>query len=1096
LAVLARSSRPVHERASAPPESYTPRHLAQRILASRDALEGERKQVTVLFADIKGSTELIDGLDPEDGRRLLEPAVRAMIEAVHRFEGTVCRVMGDGIMALFGAPLAHEDHAARACYAALSMQATIHQYGQETRERDGVEVLARVGLNSGEVVVGSISNDLYVEYSAIGPTTHLAARMEQLAREGTVRLTAETLRLVEGLVDVKPLGRIPVKGVSAPVEAFELIGATAGRGRFQAAATRGLTPFVGRQAELAALQQSLDLARAGHGQIVAPVGEPGVGKSRLFHEFVHSHRTAGWLVLESGSVSYGRATPGLPVIELLRSYCRIEPRDDARTAREKLIGKLLGLDRMLETILPPLLALLDLPVEDASASPSRAEISATPTSGPGAWATLDPPERRLATLDALSRLLLRESQRQPLLLVFEDLHWIDAETQALLDILVESLAAARMLLLVNYRPEYSHTWGNKSCYIQLRIDPLGQASAEELLTALLGDDPSVESLKPLLIGRTDGNPFFLEESVRALVETGGLAGERGAYLLTRPAESLRVPATVQAVLAARIDRLPPEEKRLLQTASVIGKDVPFALLQRIADAPEDDLQVGLSHLQAAELLYAVSLFPDLEYTFKHALTHEVAYSSLLQERRKALHARIVAAIEQLYPDRLEEHVERLAHHALRGERWEQALDYCRRAGARAVARLAEAEAAGLFEQALQALEQLPPSPARVPLAIDLRFDLRTVLFSLGEYGRAHEQALLAEALAEQAGDRARLGRALTYQAHHLRATVDHRRAVEVGERAIAIGVELGDPGLQIAAADVAGTSSFEMGAFPRAIAILRANVARLSRDLPQELLGQHVAPAVMSRGYLALSLAWQGEFKEAAYHVEEAIQIAELMQHERTAISAGFTSGLVYSVQGALARAIPRLQRAEAIATKVGRPGSGGLLVCLGRAYTLAGRPEEGIPALEGALEDYDRRGWLPCVSFWTGALAGAYLGAGRLVEAEQTGVRAVEMARAHQEHGFEADALCQLSAVVAGTEPLDAARAEGHFREALAIAEELGMRPVQAHCHLGLGKLYRRLGRAHEARSELNVAIDLYLSMAMTHWLPEAEAELAALKT
>ena len=559
-----------------------------------------------------------------------------------------------------------------------------------------------------------------------------------------------------------------------------------------------------------------------------------------------------------------------------------------------------------------------------------------------------------------------------------------------------------------------------------------------------------------------------------------LVGERGAYRLTGSVESIRVPATVQAVLAARIDRLPPAEKRLLQTAAVLGKDVPFTLLQAVADTADVDLHTTLSRLQAAELVYPVSLFPDLEYTFKHALTHEVAYGSLLQERRRALHARIVAAIEQLYPDRLEEHVERLAHHALRGELWEQAVDYCRRAGARAMARLAEAEAVRFFEQALQALEQLPTDPARVPLAIDLRFDLRTALFPLGEWERAYQQARLAEALAEQIGDRARLGRALTYQAHHLRATVDHRRAVEAGERAVAIGVELGDVGLQIAAADVAGTSSFEMGAFPRAIAILRANVALLSRDLPQELLGQHVAPAVMSRGYLALSLAWQGDFEEAAYHAEEAIQIAETMQHWRTGGQAAFTSGLAYTVKGDLARAIPRLQRAQAINTKLGRPPPG-IAVCLGRAYTLAGRPEEAIPGFEAAAERWERTGWLPCISFWTGALAGAYLGAGRLADAEQTGVRAVEMARAHQERGFEADALCQLGAVVAGTEPLDAARAEQHFQDALAIAEDLGMRPVQAHCHLGLGKLYRRAGRTHDARSELNVAIDLYLSMEMS---------------
>jgi predicted ATPase len=442
-----------------------------------------------------------------------------------------------------------------------------------------------------------------------------------------------------------------------------------------------------------------------------------VGKSRLVYEVVHSHRTQGWLGLASASVSYGKATPYFPVIDLLKHYCHIEERDDPRTIRAKVTGQLLTLDETLHGTIPALLALLD----------------ALPADSP--FLTLDPPQRRQRTLDGLKRLLLRESQVQPLLLVCEDLHWIDTETQALLDSLVESLPTAQLLLLVNYRPEYQHGWGSKTYYTQLRLDPLPPASADAFLQALLGDDPSLALLKQLLGARTEGNPFFLEESVRALVETGVLAGAPGSSRLVQPLQGLQVPATVQAVLAARIDRLPPEEKRLLQTAAVVGTEVSLALLQAIAEASEAALHRGLAHLQAAEFLYETHLFPERAYTFKHALTHEVAYGGLLQERRRALHARIVGALEALTEDRLNEQVERLAHHALRGEVWAKALAYCRQAGEKSLARSAYREAAGYFEQALSALAHLPETRDTREQAIDLRFALRNALGPSGDLGR-------------------------------------------------------------------------------------------------------------------------------------------------------------------------------------------------------------------------------------------------------------------------------------------------------------------------------------------------------------------------
>ena len=650
------------------PDSYTPKHLAEKILTSKAALEGERKLVTVLFADLKSSMELLADRDPEEARKILDPVLQLMMEAVHRYEGTVNQVMGDGIMALFGAPLAHEDHAVRACYAALRMQESVRRYAEDARRTHGVTVRIRVGLNSGDVVVRAIGSDLHMDYTAVGQTTHVAARMEQLADPGGILLSADTLRLAEGFVQVKSMGPVPVKGLPDPVEIFELSAAGSARTRLQAAALRGLTRFVGRDTEVEHLRRVLGQAGAGRGQVVALVGEAGVGKSRLTYEFTHSHRVQDWLTLETSSVSYGKATSYLPVIDLLKGYFKIGDRADHREMRAKVLGRVLGLDGALEPLLPPLLALLDVPVEDP------------------AWQALDAPQRRQQTLDAVKRLLLRESQGQPLLVVFEDLHWIDGETQALLDALVESLGSARLLLLVNYRPEYEHRWGRKTAYSQLRLDSLPAESAAELLAALLGPDPGVAPLAQMLVKR--GNPFFLEETVRTLVETGALQGARGAYRLTRAVEALQVPATVQTILAARIDRLPAEEKQLLQAAAVIGKSVPYALLAAIASLPEEDLRRGLGHLQAAEFLHETQLFPDVEFTFKHALTHEVTYGGLLHERRRALHARVVQAIETLHRERLGEQIERLAHHAVRGELREQAVSYLRQAGLRAAARSA------------------------------------------------------------------------------------------------------------------------------------------------------------------------------------------------------------------------------------------------------------------------------------------------------------------------------------------------------------------------------------------------------------------------
>jgi class 3 adenylate cyclase/tetratricopeptide (TPR) repeat protein len=1058
-----------------PPSRYTPVYLAEKILTSKSALEGERKQVTVLFADLKGSMELLADRDPEEARALLDPVLERMMGAVHRYEGTVNQVLGDGIMALFGAPVAHEDHAVRACYAALAMQAAMRRYAEEVRRSHGLEMPARVGLHSGEVVVRSIGNDLHMDYSAVGQTTHLAARMEQLATPGSIRLTAATLRLAEGLVQVNALGPFPVKGLAEPVEVFELVGASHLRRRLQAAAARGLTPFVGRRQEMEALYQALARAQTGHGQVVALVGEAGVGKSRLVYEFVHSHHTPGWLALESASVSYGKATPYFPVIDLLKRYAHVEEHDDLRTIRAKVTGQVVTLDAALQDTGPALLSLLD----------------ALPDDSP--FLQLDPLQRRQRTLTALKRVLLRESQVQPVLLVFEDLHWIDTETQALLDSLVESLPTARLLLLVNYRPDYQHGWGRKTYYLQLRLDPLPPASADELLQALLGDDPSVAPLKHLLIARTGGNPFFLEESVRTLVETQALVGDQGAYHLARALPSIQVPATVQTVLAARIDRLPPEEKSLLHTAAVIGHEVPLALLQAVAEMPETPLRRGLTHLQAAEFLYETRLFPELEYTFKHALTQQVAYETLLQERRRALHARIVEALEALAGDRLPEQVEHLAHHALRSEVWPKALAYCRQAGEKALERSAYRDAVGYFEHALSALPHLPEQREMHEQAIDLRLALRSALFPSGDSARILSYLREAEALAVALDDPRRLGHISNFLSVHFRNTGAYDQAIAASQRALALATASEEVVLHALANQRLALTYQSQGDYRRAIDCLLQSVASLHGAQRRERLGQANVPSVQNLAYLAACHGELGMFAEGSVLGEEGLQIAETVADPSSLMWASYGTGLLSLCQGDLPKALPLLDRAMGICQEADlRLFVPRVAAALGTAYILSGRVADAVALLMPAMEQIratDMAGFQALCSL---PLGEAQLLAGRLEEAQTLTERALAHANEYGERGHQAYALRLLGDIAARREPPDCEQAETHYRLALALAAELGMRPLQAHCHHGLGMLYANIGQREQACSELPTAIALYRAMAMTFWLPQAEATLA----
>jgi class 3 adenylate cyclase/tetratricopeptide (TPR) repeat protein len=1057
------------------PESYTPKHLAERILSSRVSLEGERKHVTVLFADLKGSTELIEGLDPEDTRSLLDTALHVMMDAVHTYEGTVNQIMGDGIMALFGAPLAHEDHAVRACHAALAMQEGIRRYSEETMRLRQVAVRIRIGLNSGEVVVRTIANDLRMDYSAIGQTTHLAARMEQNARDGGTLITPETARLVEGYVRTQSIGRIPVKGMPEPMEVLELVGAGPVKTRLQVAAARGLTRFVGREHELEVLTRALERSAVGHGQMVALVGEAGTGKSRLVWELIQPSHTSGWLVAETRSTSFGKTGPYLPIIDMLKRYCGIEAGDDVEAMREKVSARLRSLDESFESALPVFHTLLDVPV-DPSASPAEAE-----------WQSIDPPQRRRRTLDAITAVLVAESRKQPLLLVVEDVQSVDAESRAVVDRLVERVPDQRMMLLLTYRQEPQQPVPARPGFTQLLIEALPPDSADKLLGALMGEDTELHEVKQFLIERTKGNPFFLEELMRTMVETGVLEGERDYYRLAKPLESVHVPASVQSVLSARIDRLAPDDKRLLQAASVIGKDVPYTVLQVIADVSGAELDDVLDRLSSAQFVYRTRVLPESEYTFKHGLTREVAYAGLLLGRRRMLHGQIVEAIESLYPERLVEHVDRLAYHALAGEVWRKAVDYSRQAAGKAAQTAAYRAAISSLEQALTALAHLPASAETVSESIDIRLELRSSLAPVGELRAMYDHLKVAEDFAQELGDRERLARTNTYLCNYFAATYNPDRAVECGECAHALAEEVGQLGLLVSSTFTLGEALYSLGDFRRSAAMLKRNVDALKGELRLERFGMTGFPAPLSGGMLAICLAELGEFDEAAIAAEEAIQQAE-------GLNQPFTLGNVYSGAGMLYLLKGELQRATHLFTRavdVARTWSFSLQLTnatarLGYAQVLSGQAGVGLPLLEQAAQKAEALGGLYERASIVAWLSDTYIRCGDPDRAMEAASRAFELADSSKQQGKRAHTLRILGKAHAAGGLSKAGQAEGAYIRALDLGTQLGMLPVQAHCHLGLGRLYGQLERHAESRTHLTAALRLYQSMGMDFWLPQ----------
>lgn len=1020
--------------------------------------DGERKIVTVLFADVVDSTALISDLDAEEADRILGPTLKYMMQAVGRFGGTVTQTAGDGIMAIFGAPISHEDHAVRACYAALEIQDALRSFAAEVRREFGSRLQARVGINSGAVIIKTIHQQASasIDYRAVGLTTHIAARVQSLAGAGRIVLTRETAALARGYILAGELEKVIIKGIDSPVEVCELTDINPLR-RIQARASRGLSRFVGREREMAILRRTAGQVQGRRGQLVALGGLPGVGKSRVFWEFAHAADLDGWLVLEVGAVSYGKATPYL--LELMARYFGITRHDSESRAREKITAKLMALgEQKLLGQVPLLLGALGW---------GSAEES---------WSGRSPSERRKQLVEALRQLLTSECARQPVCLVFEDLHWVDAETQAFVDLIAESLAGSRMLILVNFRPEYAPPWRGKPFYTEVMIGPLAIENARELLDALLGSDAELGTLKGTLVKATQGNPLFLEEYVRSLIEQGMLIGTAGRWRPTGRISPNFVPQSVTGLLASRIDRLQPAIKELLQCAAVIGNDVPHALLSAVSGQSLGDVEAGVRELKESEFLYDKSFFPQPEYSFKHALTREVAYSSLVRERRKALHAKVATTLVKIASGPLDEQAGRVAEHAERGDLWPLALEYLQRAGARAFALYANHEATDYFQRALDALEHLPKDRATLEHAIDLRFELRNALIALCELGKIRECLEHVEPLIAKLGDSTRGARLASFRCNDHFLAGEQQRAMEWGKQGLQLAGKSGDKRLEPELLQRVGQCYHLLGEHTRGAELVAQSIAATAEQRGRGRFELTVLPAVGNRAWLAVILTEIGNFPQAILHAKRGLELAEKARHPLSEVVGWFALGHALRRKGELDGSIAALERGVALSDRHTLPiWRLRVLSSLGVAYGYSGRLTQAVDLTRQALAGAETIHLIVDQPLLREHYARSLFLSGEKDQALLQAKRALDAVIQHENRRDEP----WVRFLIAQASPRpDEAIAE--LGRALAVARASAAKPVMAYCEDLLGSLHDQCGNRTAAQQCVGTASELYTSLGM----------------
>jgi class 3 adenylate cyclase/type II secretory pathway predicted ATPase ExeA len=1035
-------------------ESEVPAHLQQRIRNARILLEAERKYLTILFADVVGSTALIDDLDPEQAAMLLDTPLQAMVAAVNRHGGIVTRIQGDGIMALFGAPLALEDHAVRACNAALDIRAV----GDKTNNR------IRVGLHSGEVALRIVRHTEFVEYDAAGLSVHFAAHMEHSASPGTIRMTAATRRLAGGHFITLPLGQVSVKRAGGrDVEAFELCGTQDWRGSWRARMAESLGAFVNRTSELGLLSEAAERVSARRAQVVAIAGQAGTGKSRLVHEFASAKVRDGWRVLEAPAGDEQRHASYLPFARLLRDWCGAEPDAPHADVLHRVCDGLAALDLDAEAMLPPLAALLDMPLNE------------------GEWPTLQPSARLRRCAEAFIRLVRHLARQRRLLLVVEDAHALDEESQDLLKNLIEQISNVPILLIATHRPDERAPDEPVAAYRHVELLPLDDENARRLLDARLGPDPALAPIKAQLAERTQGIPLFVEEMIRTLRETEVLSGEPGRYGLAAAEVHLQVPDTVQSVLAARIDRLSPRRKRILQVAAAIGGEFSLPLLARVLGHHSAQLAGDLDALQGAEFLVARDAKAAPRFAFRHILMEEVTYRGLLSPRRQEIHHAIVNAMEQLYAGRIEHYAESIAWHAAKAEMWDRAIVHNRRAALKAIDRRADPAAIRCIEQALGALTQLTERTSEViEQEIELRLLLRISLGALGRYEWWAENLDIAERLAQELGDVRRLLAIRVARLHVLNThgRIDH--AIAACRRAEETARAHGDPHQTVAATYFLAQAHNWHGAFADGVAALDRAQPTLDLLPRDSRCGMTGTARLMYDAQRAACHAALGNLQAGLEHGRAAWRAASTSKRDFERAVASFGYGMALLVKGNIEQSIRVLEAGRAATEVSDIP----LLFAsiagpLGYAHLLNNDTASALTLTDDLL----RR---PEVSSYPRAWSLIYraiicLGSGLDDEAVGRANEALARAQHNGYQAVQATAHWLLGRIARASDP---ALARHCLDTAAAMAARLGCQPLVAHCMAERARGAAGSGRTDEAMRLRREAEQRYRALGMRFWL------------
>lgn len=1026
------------------PQSYTPKFLADKILTTRTSIEGERKLVTVLFADVSDFTSISEKLDPEEVHQIMDGCFKILMNEIHQYEGTINQFTGDGVMALFGAPVAYEDHARRACQSALNIQKAMHQFGQTINRTYDMEFKLRIGLNSGTVVVGAIGDDLRMDYTAVGDTTNLAARMESMAAAGTILVSENTFKLARDFFEFESLGKVAVKGKAKPQDMYRLIKPGPIETRIEASLAKGWTKFVGRQKEINTLTGAFDKVRGGSGQVVGTVGEAGVGKSRLLIEMSKAISKEEYTYLEGRCLPYGGAMPYLPMRDIVRAFFSIQDGDQEFIIKSKLQEKISQLDIQPETILPPLQELLSLGVDDEK------------------YLQLDPGVKKMRTFEAIRDLLLRQGQNKPVIVAVDDLHWIDNSSQEFLSYLIEWLANTHILLILLYRPEYTHQWGNKSYYSQISLDQFTRQTSAALVQAILEGGAVVPKLNELIYNRAGGNPLFVEELTHNLLENGTIEKKDRQFYLARDTSDILVPDNIQGIIAARLDRVEENLKKVLQMASVIGREFAFRILQTILGMSEN-LKSQMLDLQGLEFISEKNLFPELEYIFKHALTQEVAYNSLLQNRRREIHAKIGNAIEAIYPDRLEEYYELLAHHYERSNNQDKALEYLGFANQKAANISAMEEAKNFFDKAMQLLDSQPDSSVNQERRISLIVNQMIVFELLLNIPEYYDLLIRYEPMAQKSGNQGQLGALYSRIAECEWWFGDYHKAIENANKAIDLAEASGRIEDAAFAYSPLQFCYFFIGEFEKVVA-LKDQVLRLTDQ--QFNLRWYVWALCAA----SLSRACLGRWNQALSLGSQAYQTAKEYGDNSLISFASWSIACAYTWQGDLKQAIEYAERSVEKAPTPGDQVWGQAI--LAWALNRAGETEKGIAIISEVLPMFQLVRYVSGEIYALIILGEGYWLAGDNERAQQTLDETITLAERCGSKLFTAWAHRLLGQIAAISQPEQAA---SHFEHSIAALQKINAANELALTQAALGRLYRQLGDIKQARENLVRALEIF---------------------